>query len=235
MTSSLIPVFVFPDGLQFSRAIRRRTLCLYNPYDFGIKFQSKRQKTTKTQFIAFSHSFGHKSGGFRSELVFRNGSLATRPRYVCLVGEEGFCLIFVYRVVRLRETTLTRAKLLLSVVEHSSGQRSGERQIDVTISEHDDDSPPAKVAFAPCVQSGAGVAESRQMAPKEKSSQAQTLALAVVCLCVLLVPHDGDHWLRVGVTQKLVVSGGTQFPSKSVFTGGLRFGSFDVCFAPKLT
>ena len=39
---NLIPVFVFPDALHFSSRERRRTVSLYNPYDFALKFQSMR-------------------------------------------------------------------------------------------------------------------------------------------------------------------------------------------------
>ena len=41
-----IPVFVFPDALHFAGDARTKTLSLYNPYDFALRFQSETQSQT---------------------------------------------------------------------------------------------------------------------------------------------------------------------------------------------
>ena len=133
-------------------------------------------------------------------------------------------------MVRLRDPTLTSAKFLVSIAEQSSSARSGERQIDVRVGEEPqrETSP----AFEPCPQSGAS-SESRQMAQR-RDSQSVTLFMAIICGLLLLIPHESEGWLRIGVTHKLVVS--LEMPLKSIdfFSADfIRFGDFNRSFAEK--
>ena len=209
MTSSVIPVFVFPDSLRFSRSQSTRTLAIYNPYDFGLKFQSILRKENNFYFNVFILKFCRQIPTHsRSQTV--QDSCVRVTRLICMSlkritrANNAFCLIL--RVIRLRDSNSCKnAKLLVSVCEHSSGARTGERQVDVSVVDEEEEKEIQKHSFVACAHTGGVSTESREMAPKETNNQILSVCLALVCALVLLLPHEGDHWLTVGVTHKLVV------------------------------
>ena len=89
--------------------------------------------------------------------------------------------------------------------------RVGERQVQVTTlaeAGHQDDQSDTRFEACESVQLGGARIGARRIETEERRvlNQPTAVVAAVVCGLALLMPHEGDHWLSLSVTNKMVAS-----------------------------
>ncbi|CAG2172465.1 unnamed protein product, partial [Oppiella nova] len=203
----MIPVFVFPNHLAFNCRTKTKSISVYNPYDFHIKFTS----------ILTIRSTLHE---IISSFV---AVLATNPSAFALSSSEGVirsrhCLDVA---VRLTQDSVRSEKFLISIRETSGALRSGQRVLSVANratddpTQDDEDDGAHDDHFAPLPSSPSALQSAcRQFNGAQQHHNPWFLyAVAVVCVALLLLPQqthdsggDATPLLSVAVAHKLVMA-----------------------------
>ncbi|XP_064394216.1 motile sperm domain-containing protein 1-like [Halichondria panicea] len=186
-----LPVFVFPEELQFSvedESSHKQILTIYNPYEFNIQFQvlsnaPKRYAVVESQGSIKAHCC--------VDIVVRHKAVESCPPEV----------LDKFRVDAFIGSKLIGRKQVLASVTREKVPEVKEK-------------PPSFVSLS----DGGGLGDSshgplskQRSAPHQASPSYLMMLLSLLCLLVLLLPLEGEspawpHYSHVTVNQKLIAA-----------------------------